>query len=307
MGAPSAVRSLWGTARGPFLLLTPACVMLGVAVAWTQRPAQVSAVAFWGHAALALLAGLCAHVSVNMLNEFVDARTGLDDRTVRTPFSGGSGTLQAHPELAMAALWGGVLTLVLAALMGLALLAWLPGVWMQMAPLGLLGLALVAGYSPWIARHPWLCLVAPGAGFGLVMVAGTACVLSGLHSVQAWGLSLVPFALVNNLLLLNQFPDVDADRSVGRRTLPVALGRAACTRVALAQWALAYAVIVGGVLLAGWPAGSLLGLLTLPLAAQAGGALRRAPDAPQAWAAALGRNVGVTLLTPVLVAVGWLI
>ena len=34
--------------------------------------------------------------------------------------------------------------------------------------------------------------------------------------------------LVNNLLLLNQFPDVDADRAVGRNTLPMRLGRSRC-------------------------------------------------------------------------------
>jgi len=31
--------------------------------------------------------------------------------------------------------------------------------------------------------------------------------------------------LVNNLLLLNQFPDVDADKTVGRRHYPIAVGR----------------------------------------------------------------------------------
>ena len=29
-------------------------------------------------------------------------------------------------------------------------------------PIGLLGLVLVVSYTPWITRHPLLCLVAPG-------------------------------------------------------------------------------------------------------------------------------------------------
>lgn len=36
------------------------------------------------------------------------------------------------------------------------------------------------------------------------------------------GVARPPF-LVNNLLLINQFPDVDADRSIGRDNFPVAV------------------------------------------------------------------------------------
>jgi len=36
---------------------------------------------------------------------------------------------------------------------------------------------------------------------------------------------MVPGLLVSDLLLLNQFPDVEADRTVGRKHLPILLGR----------------------------------------------------------------------------------
>ncbi|MDZ7699102.1 MAG: hypothetical protein U5R49_19945 [Deltaproteobacteria bacterium] len=39
--------------------------------------------------------------------------------------------------------------------------------------------------------------------------------------------SLVPFFLVSNLLLLNQFSDVAADESVDRRHFPILIGNRA--------------------------------------------------------------------------------
>ena len=45
-----------------------------------------------------------AHLAVNMLNEYFDFKSGLDFKTQRTPFSGGSGTLPANPHLARQAL-----------------------------------------------------------------------------------------------------------------------------------------------------------------------------------------------------------
>jgi len=296
----------WGTVRGPFLLLTPACVLLGLACAWLARDPAAPLATWWTQAALAMGAALCGHISVNMLNEFADARSGLDALTQRTPFSGGSGTLQARPDWLGLTLAGGVLTLLLAMAMGLTLVARAQA-WWPLAPLGLLAVALVAGYSPWIGRQPWLCLVAPGLGFGAVMVAGTACAVGGHHTLAAWWAALVPFALVNNLLLLNQFPDVEADRACGRRNLPIVWGRRASAQVAWAQWALAYGGIASGVALRVWPAGAALGLLTLPLAWRTGRGVWRHADELPALVPHLGANVAITLGTPVLMAAGLLL
>jgi 1,4-dihydroxy-2-naphthoate octaprenyltransferase len=297
----------WGPMRGPFLLLTPACTALALACAWLTRPVAMSATSFVIEAGLALVAALSAHISVNALNEYVDFRSGLDAMTQRTPFSGGSGTLQAHPGLVTWTLILGLGTLVLSLALGLDLLAYWPTTWARLAPLGLLGLALVAGYSPWIARRPWLCLIAPGLGFGTVMVAGAACALVGRHTALAWWAAGVPFLLVNNLLLLNQFPDVDADRAVGRQTLPIVLGRPTSARVAQAQWALAYGLIVVGVLAQVLPPGALLGCLTAPLAWKTGRGVRQHADDLPALVSHLGANVAITLLTPVLMAAGMLL
>lgn len=117
--------------------------------------------------------------------------------------------------------------------------------------------------------------------------------------------SLLPFFLVNNLLLLSQYPDVEADRAVGRLTLPILLGRSRCSRVLAWQYVAAYASVTAAVVSGLLPWGALACLLTAPLAwstVQAAGS--HADDMP-ALLPALGRNVLVALLTPLLLALGW--
>lgn len=296
----------WAPARLPFLLLTPACMALGVAACWWLARAKGSLLA-WPDAVLAVLGGLMAHVSVNALNEYVDFKSGLDMQTQRTPFSGGSGALPARPELAAGALLMGLVALAWVAFTGLYFVWRDPAVLPALMPVGLLGLFLVLAYTPWVTHHPWACLIAPGLGFGPLMLWGTSAVLLGRWAPEVVLLSLLPFCLVNNLLLLNQFPDVDADRLVGRLTLPMLLGKARCWPVLLAQYGLAYGALAYAVWRMGVPRGALLGLLTMPLALKVvRGASRHADNTP-ALLPFMGMNVAVNLLTPVLTAVGLLV
>jgi len=136
------------------------------------------------------------------------------------------------------------------------------------------------------------------------MVMGTHFALTGTYSWTAFVASLVPFFLVSNLLLNNQFPDVAADREIGRHHLPIAWGIRASVRVYILFLALAYLSIVAGVLLRLLPPFALLGLGTLIFAIPtARGAARYAESIPE-LIPHLGRNVLVVIATPVLLAIG---
>lgn len=285
-----------GPARLPFLVLTPACILLGVAcVRWTQGQVNLQ------DALLVLLGAVAAHISVNAFNEYLDFRSGLDAMTQRTPFSGGSGVLPAHPELAGITLAMAIAGLGSCVAIGLYFVALRGPV---LLPLGVAGVALVLAYTPWITRHPLLCLLAPGLGFGPLMVLGTQVALAGEYSAAAAAASLVPFFLVNNLLLLNQFPDVDADRQAGRRHLLITSGPAVAARWYAALTLLAFASLALGVLMGWLPAGALLGLLTLVLALPTvREVLANALDVERLLPA-MARNVLVCILTPVLMAAG---
>jgi 1,4-dihydroxy-2-naphthoate octaprenyltransferase len=287
-----------GPARLPFLVLTPACILLGVAcVQITHGHVNV------GQALLVLLGAVAAHISVNAFNEYQDFRSGLDALTERTPFSGGSGVLPAHPELLGSTLAMALISLGICIAVGLYFVL-LRGP--ALLPLGLAGVALVLIYTQWITRHPLLCLAAPGLGFGPLMILGTQVALTGEYSGTAAVASLVPFFLVNNLLLLNQFPDAEADRCVGRKHLLVTAGPTVGARWYAALMVLAFASIPLGVLTGWLPTGALLGLLGLALAVPTTrDVLTHAHDV-QRLLPAMGRNVAINLLTPVLMALGML-
>jgi 1,4-dihydroxy-2-naphthoate octaprenyltransferase len=243
-------------------------------------------------------------VSVNSFNEYFDFKSGLDFRTQRTPFSGGSGTLPANPKLAGQALATAIVSLAVVCAVGLYFL-WVRG--LGLLPLGLAGVVVVVLYTPWMAHNAPLCLVAPGLGFGTLMVVGTHYVLTGEYSWTALIASFVPFFLVSNLLLLNQFPDVDADRSVGRRNFPVTIGRRSSSIIYGAFQVLAFVSVVVGVALGYLPRASLLGLVALVVAVPAMVGAYRFADDIRRLAPFMGLNVITNLVTPVLVAVGLLV
>ena len=146
------------SARAPFLVLTPVCVFLGLS-AVVANDADVSLLLL----ALALLGALFAHVSVNTLNEYFDFKSGLDLVTIKTPFSGGSGALPKNPEMVGTVLAIGSISLMATLLIG-GFFLWKYGT--GILPLGIAGMVIIVTYTGWINKHPILCLIAPGTGFG---------------------------------------------------------------------------------------------------------------------------------------------
>ena len=290
------MKTILGPMRLPFLILTPACVLLGIATAYKSNGSVDSL-----NVLLALVGALAAHISVNAFNEYSDFRSGLDAKTERTPFSGGSGTLQANPTKADRALWVGIVSLII--ILGIGIYFIFIWGW-AILPLGLLGILVILSYTPVLTRFPLICLIAPGLGFGPFMVMGTDFVLTGNYSIMALLASLVPFFLVSNLLLLNQFPDIEADQSIGRKHFPIILGRRRSSYLFLAFLILNYLVIIFAVSDNFLPKGSLLGLFTLLLSVPLIiGVFRHAKDIPK-LIPFMALNVLVNILTPVLVGIG---
>ncbi|MGA9855607.1 MAG: prenyltransferase [Gammaproteobacteria bacterium] len=290
--------SVLKSSRANFLTLPPVCVFLGTTIAYTLT----------GHlrildVLLVLLGALMAHASVNLLNEYQDFTSGLDAITVKTPFSGGSGALQAHPEAASMTLTAAVFSFVITAAVGIYFL-YVHG--LALLLLGLLGLLIIGVYTNWITHYPLLCLIAPGLGFGPLMVMGTSYVLMDHYSWAAFLASLTPLFLVSELLLINQFPDVEADKQVGRRHFPITLGRGPSARIYVAFLLLAFVPIAVGAGIGLFPRMTLLGLIpllaALPLAYQV---LRKA-EKPRELTPFLGMNVAVIMSTIILFGVGWL-
>lgn len=293
------IKYILGPMRLPFLILTPACVALGFGAAlWTQgyvAPFQVIMV---------LVGAVSAHISVNAFNEYFDFKSGLDFHTQRTPFSGGSGTLPANPHMAKHALVIAIATFTVVVGIGFYFLI-VRGP--ALLAIGILGLFLLIFYTPWIAHHPYMCLIAPGLGFGPFMVIGTHVALTGSYSWTAFVASMIPFFLVSNLLLLNQFPDVEADRDAGRKHLPIVIGRRASSLLYVGFLLMAYLSLIWGVYNQYLPKASLVGLATAILAVPVSIGSYRYAENVKKLIPSMGINVAINILTPVLVSIGLII
>src|SRR4030042_1339317 len=98
--------------RPQFLLLSVVLAFLANAVAWNDGYFHL------GHALLAFLGLLLCHIGVNVLNDYFDYRSGIDLKTRRTPFSGGSGILPAARMTPRQVFWLGMGSFLLAVPIG---------------------------------------------------------------------------------------------------------------------------------------------------------------------------------------------
>lgn len=290
------LKTMFAVARINFLSLTLVCVLLAAAAAW-----QIDADQNFFHLALIGVMALCAHVSVNAFNEFFDFRSGLDLLTRRTPFSGGSGGLVANPAASHLALALALVTLAVVVIIGLYL-AWQVG-W-RLLWIGIPGVLLIYAYTQYVNRWPLVCLLAPGAGFGLMMTLGAFWVLHGQITLGAVSLALILTLLVSNLLLLNQFPDVEADVQVGRRHLPIAIGRKRSATVFAILWISSYAILLVAVLQQWLPAQTLLALITAPLLRKLLPGVLRHADEPDRLLPYMALNVALCHAYPLLLSAG---
>jgi 1,4-dihydroxy-2-naphthoate octaprenyltransferase len=189
----------------------------------------------WGFAAsgavdvlvfsLALLATVCVHAGSNVLNDVGDDAGGTDreneDRIY--PYTGGSRFIQAGilNSATMARL--GITLLTIAAVAGFLLLA-IKGT--MILYFGLTGVVLGVLYSLGPLRLSALGLgeTAVAIAFGILPVCGAAWLQGAALDGQLLIFSLPISFWVAAILLINEVPDVRADASTGKATLPVRIG-----------------------------------------------------------------------------------
>lgn len=212
-----SVAAYAGVSRAPFLLLPVTLVAAGTGAAAYLNTED------WARAGLALLGLLGVHVAVNALNEASDYRSGIDFNTQRTPFSGGSGTLPAGLLSYRKAVATGLVGGAIGAIVGiyfLTIVGWV------LLPILAVGAVAVFAYSSVLARG-YVGELFAGLGLGSLPVIGTALVQIGGYQAVAVAASVPAFFMTFNLLLLNEFPDEEADRAGGRRNLVLLFGRRA--------------------------------------------------------------------------------
>ena len=258
--APLSIKTWVRMTRPGFLAITVVACILGISTAVAcGHPIQ------WGLAAVTLLLAMLMHAAANVLNDYHDALNGADDANQHGlfPFTGGARMIQT-----------GEVSLTDTRDLVLALLLFLvpAGLWLAvqigggLVVLGLTGLILGWAYSA-----PPLALMTRGLGevtvglAWLLVVVGADYVQRGAFFFMPWAVGLSYGLLISNILVINGFPDAQADAQVGKRTWVVRMG---------AQWAavmygvlalLAHAWVALGVWWFIHPEPALWGLLSLPV------------------------------------------
>lgn len=192
-------------------------VMLGSGLAFSDGKFQTA------EALLCLGFACLMQIAANFINDLLDYQKGADRED------------RLGPKRACAEGWitpramrlGIGMTLGLACLCGLGLLylSWgeLPHGGWELVAIGVVCILFAFLYTTYLSYRGWgdlLVLVF----FGFVPVAGTYYVQTGMLETDVWILSLVSGAVIDTLLVINNYRDVEQDKQSGKQTLIVRLG-----------------------------------------------------------------------------------
>ncbi len=237
---PSLGRIWLGAARPRTLPAAVAPVLVGSALAWHDGGFVASA------AVLCLAFALLVQIGTNFANDYYDFMKGADTVHRVGPTRAVAAGLVAPAVMKRAML----LVFGLATIAGLGLLAhgglWLLGV-------GVASIACGIGYTggPYPLGYHGLGDLFVFLFFGLVAVATTYAVQVGSLAVHTLPAAAAIGLLAANILLVNNYRDVETDATAGKHTLVVRFGRrwarvqyGLCLGAALAApagyWALGY-------------------------------------------------------------------
>ncbi len=282
--------------RPQFLILSVVLAFLGSSIAWYDGFFN------WGIAVLAGFGLVLTHVSVNTLNDYFDYRSGVDLKTRRTPFSGGSGMLPESMLKPRQVFWLGVGSLIIAAVIGIYFIV--TRGWQLLPLLVVAGLCIVL-YTPFILRTKspeW----AAGLGLGTLPVMGIYFVLARDYNIPLVIASIPSGILVHNLLFLNEFPDVEADKVAKRTTTPITYGLKKAGKIYIALTIAMYLWIIGSVIARVMPVFTLIALLTAPFAYKAIKAALTPEDISKI-VPGMANNVLVVLVTQALLGLGYIL
>jgi 1,4-dihydroxy-2-naphthoate octaprenyltransferase len=208
-------RNIWFEAARPKTL--PAAVipvLVGSALAFRASAFQ------WTPALICMVFALLVQIGTNFANDYGDFVKGADRADRKGPRRAVSSGLVSARSMAAAS----ITVFALAFIAGLGLV-WFRG-W-ELLPVGIASLLFGWTYTsgPYPLAYHGLGDVFVFAFFGLVAVAGTFYVMTGTLSLVVF-LAAVPVGLLaTNILVVNNYRDLETDARAGKRTTVVRFGR----------------------------------------------------------------------------------
>lgn len=155
--------------------------------------------------------------------------------------------------------------------------------------------------------HWYLGELFTGLNFGPLMSLGGYLILTGRLSLSPILSGVVAGILIGTLLFLNEFPDLEADRAVGRRNLVILLGLRRASKVYVVLIASAYLWVILHIIAGRMPFTMLITLATLPLALKASLGVLRHHDELELLIPSMRMNVLLVLMTTLATTLGLLL
>ena len=288
--------------RAPFFSATIVPTVLGTVFAWYETSSFDTALFL-----ITLLGVLFVHAGTNVVNDYFDYRSGTDRiNRHKSPFNGGSpfvveGTLSPKEIFRAAIVFfavGGAIGFLLAFLAT-----------PMVIPLGILGVGLGYFYT-----SPRVNLAAKGVGEVAVGLGFGPLVVGGAYVVQTGDLVWLPFAagipigfLIGLVLFINQFPDAEADGSVGKTHWVVRMGHAKAAKWYIGLMVAAFASVAALWAVDVYPVWALLALIPIAVAVKAGGIVLRAHSRFRDLVPAQSMTIAIHTFVGALLTIGLLV
>ena len=238
-----------------FLLASVIAVSVGLAITWwhTSNVTVFDAI-------LTMAGVLALHASVDLFNDYWDFRRGIDTATKRTKMSGGSGVLPEGILKPRQVYAGGIIFLVIGTIIGVYFVI-TDGIIIGI----ILAFAVVSIYFYSTKIVNW------GLAEVFVSIKGTLIVI-GTYFIQTSQINesvilggIVVGVLSSLVLFITSFPDHDADKAKGRKTLVIGIGKKRASIIIWVFPAIVYGITISTVIAQIFPVACLIIIVTFPL------------------------------------------
>ena len=294
----SLMISVWlRVIRVRFLLASIIAVSVGLALHWSQNGSID-----YLDIILTFAGVLALHASVDLLNDYWDFKRGIDTKTTRTKMSGGTGVLPEGLLKPSSVYRAGVIFLIIGSLIGSYFVI----------TNGIL-IAIILGFAILSIYFYSTKIVDSGLGEffvavkGSMIVMGTFFIQSGEITFESILAGIVIGTLSSLVLFIASFPDHDADKSKGRKTLVIVVGKEKAIKLFWLFPLVSYIVILIGVVVNLFPLLSLISLLSFPLIIKSGLGLQKNYDTIDDLVPFMSSTLQFSRLTGILFALSFLI
>jgi 1,4-dihydroxy-2-naphthoate octaprenyltransferase len=245
---------------------------------------------------------LALHASVDLLNDFWDFKRGIDTATKRTKMSGGTGVLPEGLLNPTTVYRAGIIFLIIGSLIG-SYFVLTDGII----------IAIILGFAILSIYFYSTKIVDSGLGEFFVAVKGSMIVIgaffiqSGQITLESVLAGIVVGTLSSMVLFIASFPDHDADKSKGRKTLVISVGKQKASKLFWIFPIISYCAIVVGVSTGLFPELSLISFFSIPLMIKSGRGLQKNYDSVDDLVPFMSSTLMFSRLTGALFVIGFLI